>query len=213
MLRWPHDHHRDFRARLSAQAHSGIDQDQLLMTPSPLIDDRTRTNRSRRRSTGNARARARPPIFVRPHAANVAAATRRRLANRRTHRQNDRPNRFNPNSSSQPPRPNPHSARGTAVTCSTAISCLGAFRTPAASAAARSSTPASENLHTSRTSRRVAFHADKISVEWRARSSNLRAMRPTSAKRTSSFCQISRPTTVAHSPTAHRSSTSRPFAG
>ena len=29
------------------------------MTPSPLIDDRTRTNRSRRRSTGNARARAR----------------------------------------------------------------------------------------------------------------------------------------------------------
>ena len=30
------------------------------MTPSPLIDDRTRTNRSRRRSTGNARARAKP---------------------------------------------------------------------------------------------------------------------------------------------------------
>ena len=43
------------------------------MIPSPLIDDRTRTNRSRRRSTGNARARARPPIFVRPHTANVAA--------------------------------------------------------------------------------------------------------------------------------------------
>ena len=60
MLRWPHDHHRDLRARLSAQAQSGIDQDRLLMTPSPLIDDRTRTNRSRRRSTGNARARAKP---------------------------------------------------------------------------------------------------------------------------------------------------------
>ena len=29
------------------------------MTPSPLIDDRTRTNRSRR-TTGNARARAKP---------------------------------------------------------------------------------------------------------------------------------------------------------
>jgi hypothetical protein len=57
----------------------------------------------------------------------------RRHANRRTPRQNDRTNRFNPNSLSQPPRPNPHSARGTAVTCSTAISCLGAFRTPAAS--------------------------------------------------------------------------------
>ena len=49
MLRWPHDHHRDLRARLSAQAQSGIDQDRLLMTPSPLIDDRTRTNPSRRR--------------------------------------------------------------------------------------------------------------------------------------------------------------------
>jgi hypothetical protein len=33
------------------------------MTPSPLIDDRTRTNRSRRRSTGNARARARLQFF------------------------------------------------------------------------------------------------------------------------------------------------------
>ena len=54
------DHHRDLRARLSAQARSGIDQDQLLMTPSPLIDDRTRTNRSLRRSTDNARARAKP---------------------------------------------------------------------------------------------------------------------------------------------------------
>jgi hypothetical protein len=33
------------------------------MTPSPLIDDRTRTNHSRRRSTGNASARAKPPIL------------------------------------------------------------------------------------------------------------------------------------------------------
>jgi hypothetical protein len=33
------------------------------MTPSPLIDDRTRTSRSRRGSTGNARARARAPIL------------------------------------------------------------------------------------------------------------------------------------------------------
>ena len=33
------------------------------MTPSPLTHDRPRTNRSRRRSTGNARARARPPIL------------------------------------------------------------------------------------------------------------------------------------------------------
>ena len=93
------------------------------MTPSPLIDDRTRTNRSLRRSTDNARARAKP----------LSLSARRRPANRRIHRQNDCPNHFNPNSSSQPPRPNPHSTRGTAVTCSTAISCLGAFRTPPAS--------------------------------------------------------------------------------
>ena len=133
MLRWPHDHHRDLRARLSAQAQSGIDQDQLLMTPSPLIDDRTRTNPSRRRSTGNARARAKP-LYCPSSRCKRRRATRRRPANRRTHRQNDCPNHFNPNSSSQPPRPNPHSTRGTAVTCSTAISCLGAFRTPPASA-------------------------------------------------------------------------------
>ena len=59
--RWLYDHHRDLRARLSAQV--GIDQKRLLMTPSPLIDDRTCTNRSRRRSTGNARARAKPPFL------------------------------------------------------------------------------------------------------------------------------------------------------
>lgn len=33
------------------------------MIPLPLINDRTRTNRSRRRSTGNARARTRPPLL------------------------------------------------------------------------------------------------------------------------------------------------------
>jgi hypothetical protein len=33
------------------------------MTPSPLINDRTRINRSPRCSTGNARARAKPPIL------------------------------------------------------------------------------------------------------------------------------------------------------
>ena len=38
MLRWPHDHHRDLRARLSAQARSGSDQDRHLMIPSPLIE-------------------------------------------------------------------------------------------------------------------------------------------------------------------------------
>jgi len=40
---------------------------------------------------------------------------RRRSADRRTHRQNHRPNHFNPNSLIQAPRPNPHSTRGTAT--------------------------------------------------------------------------------------------------
>ena len=71
--------------------------------------------------------------FCPPSHRKRRAAMHRQHANRRTHRQNDRTNRFNPNSLSQPRRPNPHSARSTAVTCSTAISCLGAFRTPAAS--------------------------------------------------------------------------------
>ena len=63
MLRWPHDHHRDLRARLSAQVRSGSDQDRHLMTPSPLTHHRPRTNRSRRRSTGNACALAESPIL------------------------------------------------------------------------------------------------------------------------------------------------------
>jgi hypothetical protein len=49
-------------------------------------------------------------------------------------RPNNRTNRFNPNSSSQPPAPNPHSTLGTAAASPTAISCLGAFWSPAASA-------------------------------------------------------------------------------
>jgi hypothetical protein len=63
MLRWPLDHHRDLRARLSAQAHSGNDQDRYLMTPSPLTHDCPHTNRSRRHSTANVHPRARPPIL------------------------------------------------------------------------------------------------------------------------------------------------------
>ena len=42
------------------------------MMPSPLIDDRPNTSRSRRRSTGNARAHAKPPILPTPHTESVA---------------------------------------------------------------------------------------------------------------------------------------------
>ena len=44
VLRRPHDHHRDLRARLRAEAPahagSGNNQDRHLMMPSPPIDDR-----------------------------------------------------------------------------------------------------------------------------------------------------------------------------
>ena len=119
------------------------------MTPSPLIHDRTRTNRSRRRSTGNARARAKPQICPPLHRKR-RRATPPPARQSRTHQQSDRPNRFNPNSTSQPPRPNPHSARGTAAASPTAISCLGAFRSPAASARPYLVMPATENLHKNR---------------------------------------------------------------
>jgi hypothetical protein len=52
------------------------------------------------------------------------------------------------------PAPNPHSARCTVGAPHPAISCLGAFRTPALRAWGWSPQPASENLHTSGLMRR-----------------------------------------------------------
>jgi hypothetical protein len=51
------------RARRSAQARSGNNQDRHLMTPSPLTQDCPHTNRSRRHSSANVHPRARPPIL------------------------------------------------------------------------------------------------------------------------------------------------------
>jgi hypothetical protein len=65
------------------------------MMLSPLINDCTRTNRSRRRSTSNACARAKPPILpadppqTSPRNAPPASQSR-------THQQSHRSNRFNP---------------------------------------------------------------------------------------------------------------------
>src|SRR6188474_1148309 len=61
----------------------------------------------------------------------------------------DRGNRSCPTSSTQNPRLNPHSIRGTASAPLPAISCLGAFRTPVAGARGWHPIPASENLHNS----------------------------------------------------------------
>ena len=62
----------------------------------------------------------------------------------------DRGNRSCPTSSTQNPRLNPHSIRGTASAPLPAISCLGAFRTPVAGARGWHPMPASENLHMKR---------------------------------------------------------------
>ena len=61
-----------------------------------------------------------------PHASTVA--------HRRPASESDRLDRSHPTSESPNPLRNPHSARGTHRAPPTAISCLGAFRTPAASA-------------------------------------------------------------------------------
>jgi hypothetical protein len=64
VLRRPHDHHRDLRARLRAEtpAHtgSGGDQDRHLVMPSPPIDRRYDTRHSRWLAAGRAQARTRP---------------------------------------------------------------------------------------------------------------------------------------------------------
>ena len=65
VLRRPHDHHRDLRARLRAEAPphtgSGGDQDRHLMMPSLPIDDRHPARQSCRLSTGSAHACRWPP--------------------------------------------------------------------------------------------------------------------------------------------------------
>jgi hypothetical protein len=65
LLRRTHVHHRDLRARLSAQAssHPSVrsDQDRHLMMPSPPIRHRTHTRHSRRLSDSSAPACVGPP--------------------------------------------------------------------------------------------------------------------------------------------------------
>ena len=122
LLRRPHDHHRDLRARLPAEApphaRSGSDQDRHLMTPSPPIDDRSDARHSRWLSASNALARAAslnsqpgpPPILshtVQP--ANPPLRAHQSLCGKPIAATPSAPT-----SSSLTPRPNPHSARGTA---------------------------------------------------------------------------------------------------
>jgi hypothetical protein len=64
VLRWPHDRHRDFRARLRAKAParatSSGNQDRHLMMPSPPIDDSYHPCRLRWLAAGRGQTRIRP---------------------------------------------------------------------------------------------------------------------------------------------------------
>ena len=107
------------------------------MMPSPSIHDRSDARHSCWLSAGSAPACVGPPdrpavtpqIFWR----NVRSACSPRHARPRfKEKRSDR--RLASTSSTLTPRPNPHSARGTVGAPHPAISCLGAFRTPAAAA-------------------------------------------------------------------------------
>ena len=78
---------------------------------------------------------ATPALFVQP------------VAHTHPMGQSDWGGRFDPTSPNPTPRLNPHRARGTDGAPPPAISCLGAFQTPAARARRGLVMPASENLH------------------------------------------------------------------
>ena len=75
MLRWPHDHHRDLRARLSAKApphaRSDSDQDRHLMIPSPPIPNRYSARYSCCLSASSAHARGGPLDRLRSRTINI----------------------------------------------------------------------------------------------------------------------------------------------
>ena len=119
------------------------------MMPSPSIDHRPRTNRSRRRSAGNARTRARCSILC-ARAPQMSLPKLRQPLSRRTPRQNKSPNPSIPNSSSQPPRPNPHSVRGTAPHPPPRFRALALFGRRSHQRVDSPVMPATKNLHNSR---------------------------------------------------------------
>ena len=90
LLRWPHDHHRDLRARLPAQApahaDAGANQDRHLMMPLPPSNARCHTRDSRWLAAGRDQARV-PPIDPQPVSSSnlprIARAARSPLQPRR----------------------------------------------------------------------------------------------------------------------------------
>src|SRR6476661_2789485 len=119
VLRRPHDHHRDLRARLPAKAspHTCADHpDRHLMRPSPPIDNCSAPCHSRRLSAASAHARVGLPesSALPPRTWSCSVRPTRLLLH--APGKSDSVDRRAPISSSLAPRPNPHSVRCTAAT-------------------------------------------------------------------------------------------------
>src|SRR5216683_4349712 len=149
VLRQPHDHHRDFHARLRAEtpAHAARgNQDRHLMMPSPAIYTYSNARHSRWLSASTAQAR-----IAALHSIAVARPTRRSLvqtdACHHGSPQADRGDRFNPTSTSPNLRQNPHSARGSAPAYVTRFRALALFGRRLQERVDSVGIPASKNLH------------------------------------------------------------------
>jgi hypothetical protein len=139
LLRRPHAHHRDLLARATAEAPPlAKGQDRHLMMPTPVLDTHTATFTACVGSCPTAPPLASPRwIVAQSHPKHTKSRRLKRPLLDRVStyvpptRQNGPRCRF---ASSRPHLsswPNPHSTRGTAACPHPAISCLGAFRTPA----------------------------------------------------------------------------------
>ena len=154
LLRRPHDHHRDLRARLRAASiaprplrrRSGS-------TPHDAVDRRSATampRHSRRLSAGNARARVRLPPHLgstRNRQATASPPCARPARHRRPLARSDRPNPCIQSPQATPPRPNPHSARCTAAAHLPRFRALALFGRRPRQRVDGLVMPASENLH------------------------------------------------------------------
>jgi hypothetical protein len=145
VLRRPHDRHRDFRARMRAQAPAFAtarsNQDRHLMMPSPAIHHYCSNARHLCwLSAGRAQAHIGAPHSIaagRPILARGPQIARSTDASDHASRQADRGNRFNPASASPNPRQNPHRARGTLRPHTSRDFVPWRFWTPAATAHGR----------------------------------------------------------------------------
>src|SRR5216684_748302 len=149
VLRQPHDHHRDFHARLRAETPTHAargNQDRHVMMPSSAIDARPDT----RSQPAVTKLASLPRIHQRSRHQS-RRATPRSLAHTDVSNhawpQADRGNPYNPASASPNPRQNPHSARGTAPAYVPRFRALALFGRRPQERVEGFVMPASKNLH------------------------------------------------------------------